>query len=121
MILLTQEQRDRLLANGRDPDADHSPVVKLFDPLGQAVWLATHLDADGDLLWGLADLGMDCVEYGPFSLAELADLKVGLGLGIERDVLFTTRTRWSVWLKTADDAGSLRVAERIIARLERET
>ena len=120
MNLLTPELKAQLLTNGRDPDADHVPVVKLFNPLGQALWLATHLDDDGDTLWGLADLVMDCVEFGPFSLTELRSLDVGLGLGIERDILFTTRTRWSTWLRVADDAGSLVVAERIIARLERE-
>jgi hypothetical protein len=120
MILLTPQIRAQLLANGRDPDADHVPAAKFFNPLGEGVWLATHLDPDGDILWGLADLGMDCVEYGTFSLAELSSLQVGLGLGIERDILFATRIRWSVWLQVAEDAGGLRAAERIIARLERE-
>lgn len=120
MILLTPELEAQLLANGRDPDGDHIPVAKFFNPLGPGVWLATHLDPDGDILWGLADLDLDCVEFGTFSLTELTGLDVGLGLGIERDILFATRTRWSTWLKVADDAGSLRAAERIIARLERE-
>lgn len=48
MILLTDDLRDRLLANGHDRDADHVPVVKFFNPLGEGVWLATELDADGD-------------------------------------------------------------------------
>ena len=53
MILLTDELRDRLLVNGQDRDADHVPVVKFFNPLGEGVWLATQLDADGDILFGL--------------------------------------------------------------------
>ena len=48
MILLTDELRAQLLANGRIRDADHVPVVKFFNPLGEGVWLATELDADGD-------------------------------------------------------------------------
>lgn len=32
MILLTGAQRDRLLANGRQRDQDHIPVVKFFNP-----------------------------------------------------------------------------------------
>ena len=48
MILLTDDLRERLLANGRDRDADHVPVVKFFNPLGTGVWLATELDEDGD-------------------------------------------------------------------------
>ena len=46
MILLTGTQRDRLLANGRQRDQDHIPVVKFFNPLGEGVWLATELDED---------------------------------------------------------------------------
>ncbi len=32
MILLTAELRERLLANGRERNADHAPVVKFFNP-----------------------------------------------------------------------------------------
>lgn len=65
MILLTEEQRERLLINGREPDADHIPVVKFFNPLGEGVWLATALDAGGDTMFGLAGLG--CPEQGSCS------------------------------------------------------
>jgi hypothetical protein len=41
MILLTPELREQLLANGRDRDVDHVPVVKFFNPLGEGVWLAS--------------------------------------------------------------------------------
>src|ERR1700675_2628526 len=34
MILLTEELRERLLANGRERNADHIPVVKFFNPFG---------------------------------------------------------------------------------------
>ncbi|TGT35835.1 DUF2958 domain-containing protein [Mesorhizobium sp. M8A.F.Ca.ET.165.01.1.1] len=48
----------RLLANGAtELEADHVPVVKLFKPIGTATWLLTELDADGDTLFGLCDLG----------------------------------------------------------------
>jgi hypothetical protein len=83
MILLTPELREQL-ANGRDRDVDHVPVVKFFNPLGEGVWLATELDADGDTLFGLADLGEP--ELGSFSLAEMIAVRLPLGLGIERDI-----------------------------------
>ena len=57
MILLTDDLREHLLANGLERGAGHVPVVKFFNPLGEGVWLATELDADGDTLFGLADLG----------------------------------------------------------------
>tara|TARA_R110000772_G_scaffold157849_1_gene269065 strand:- start:100 stop:261 length:162 start_codon:yes stop_codon:yes gene_type:complete len=52
MLLLTQHQRQRLLANGQNR-GDHVPVVKLFNPVGAATWLLSELDSDGDTLFGL--------------------------------------------------------------------
>ena len=57
MILVTPTQRTQLLANGRQRGADHVPVVKFFNPFGQGVWLATELYVDGDVMFGLADIG----------------------------------------------------------------
>lgn len=121
MILLTDDLRERLLANGRDRDADHVPVVKFFNPLGTGVWLATELDEDGDTLFGLADLGYP--ELGSFSLKELISIHLPFGLGIERDILFTGEVPVSVWGEAARQAGSIRAAERILsatARARRE-
>jgi hypothetical protein len=112
MILLTPELRGRLLANGREAHADHVPVVKFFSPLGEGVWLATELDADGDTLFGLADLGEP--ELGSFSLQEIASIRVPLGLGIERDLLFEGRFPLSVWAEPARQAGGIRAAERVL-------
>ena len=88
MILLPDELRERLLINGRERDADHIPVVKFFNPLGEGVWLATELDADGDAMFGLADLGYP--ELGSFSLLEMTSIRLPFGMGIERDILFAT-------------------------------
>jgi hypothetical protein len=117
MMLLTPELRDQLLANGRDRDADHVPVVKFFNPLGQGVWLATELDADGDTLFGLADLGEP--ELGSFSLAEMIAVRLPLGLGIERDILFEGLMPISVWTEAARRTGSIRDAERVLHALRR--
>jgi hypothetical protein len=114
MILLTDDLRERLLANGRDRGADHVPVVKFFNPLGQGIWLASELDADGDTLFGLADLGFP--ELGSFSLEELASIVLPFGMGIERDILFTGDFPISVWSEAAREAGSIRAAERILYR-----
>lgn len=69
MILLTPELRAQLIANAADPSGDHLPVAKFFNPVGAGVWLATMLEPDGDTLHGIADLDMDCVDYGTFSLS----------------------------------------------------
>jgi hypothetical protein len=112
MILLTDDLRERLLANGLERGADHVPVVKFFNPLGEGVWLATELDADGDTLFGLADLGYP--ELSSFSLEELASITLPFGMGIERDILFTGDFPISVWAEAAREAGSIRAAERIL-------
>ena len=114
MILLTDELRAQLLANGRQRDVDHVPVVKFFNPFGAGVWLATELDEDGDILFGLADLGYP--ELGSFSLEELSSLRLPFGMGIERDILFTGDFPISIWAEAAREAGSIRAAERILYR-----
>jgi hypothetical protein len=117
MILLTPELRERLLANGRHRDADHIPVVKFFNPLGEGAWLVTELDADGDTLFGLADLGEP--ELGSFSLAEMIAVRLPLGFGIERDILFEGLFPISVWAETAHRTGSIREAERVLHAVQR--
>ena len=117
--LLTPELRDNLLSNGRNRDADHVPVVKLFNPVGAATWLATELDADGDILFGLADLGFGCPELGSFSLSELESVPLPFGLRIERDHSFRTEHRLSTWATAARASGSIAEAERILSAASR--
>ena len=66
MMLVPESLRARLLANGA-ARGDHAPVVKLFNPLGAATWLFSELDADGDILFGLCDLGFGCPSASYFS------------------------------------------------------
>ena len=57
MQLVTADLRRRLLANGTRRDADHVPVLKLFDPCGAATRLiAERRPDDPDTLFGLCDL-----------------------------------------------------------------
>ena len=119
MILLTGTQHDRLLANGRQRDQDHIPVVKFFNPLGEGVWLATELDEDGDIMFGLADLGHP--ELGSWSLGEMQSVRLPFGMGIERDLHFEGRYPISVWAEVARAEGSISAAERELhARAQRE-
>ena len=121
MILLTPALHAALRANAdRTSEGDHdpAPVVKFFNPLGAATWLATELYDDGDTLFGLADLGFGCPELGCFSLSELASLRLPFGLGIERDIGFSTTASLSVWADTARRAGSVIQAQSIIWRIE---
>ncbi len=119
MDLLTERLRAVLRANAEDacqPGHDPVPAVKFFNPCGAATWLATELDADGDTLFGLADLGFGCPELGSFSLAEIAGVRLPFGLTIERDLHFSTQHRLSRWADAARAAGSIMGAETILRR-----
>lgn len=119
VALLTDEQRARLLKNGRanaeriDEDGnthDFWPVVKLFCPWGAATWLLSELDPDApDIAFGLCDLGMGCPELGSVSLSEIAAIRGPGGLTIERDQHFTPTKSLTAY------AAEARLAGRIVA------
>jgi len=88
MKLLTKKIERKLRENAESNKENLMPVVKFFNPMGAYTALFTELDADGDTLFGLADLGMGFPELGYSSLAEIASVKLPLGLGIERDMYF---------------------------------
>lgn len=114
MLLLTQDQRARLIANGKSR-GDHVPVVKFFSPVGAATWLFSELDEDGDILFGLCDLGFGCPEMGSTSLSEIAAVSLPFGLTIERDLCFEGRFPLTIYADAARVAGSITEDE---ARLE---
>lgn len=106
MLLLTQDMRARLVANGKT-SGDHAPVVKFFSPVGAATWLFSKLDEDGDILFGLCDLGFGCPEMGSASLAEIAAVTLPFGLTIERDLCFEGRFPLTVYADAARLCGSI--------------
>lgn len=84
MKLITKEIDNKLSAAG---DHGTKVICKFFNPCGAATWLITGRDPEEkDILWGLADLGMDCVEFGTISLSELENVRLPFGLKIERDL-----------------------------------
>lgn len=110
MKLLTDALRKQLIDNGALPDGtDHRPVVKFFTPDAGATWLITELDPDeGDIMFGLCDLGLDFPELGSVSLRELENVRGKLGLPVERDLSFEASHTLSVYAEAA------RLAERIV-------
>lgn len=125
MIVLPPELRAALRANAvahynalqhGEADTDPVPVLKLFNPVGAATWLATELYVDEDTLFGLADLGFGCPELGVFSLTEIAEVRLPFGLGIERDLGFATTAPLSAWADAARRAGSILWAESLFRR-----
>ena len=108
MLLLTKDQRARLIANGQS-FGDHAPVVKFFSPVGAATWLFSELDEDGDTLFGLCDLGFGCPELGSASLAEIAAVSLPFGLTIERDLCFEGRFPLTIYADAARVAGCIKI------------
>ena len=109
MKLITDAQRDAMLANGRRSAAgeeiDPHPVVKLFTPDGAATWLLTELDPDDpDVAFGLCDLGVGFPELGSVSLAEIAEVRGRFGLAVERDRHFVATKPLSAYAEAADNA-----------------
>ena len=116
MKLLTDEQRAKLLDNGRrqapvkgtEEEIDFWPVVKLFTPDAQCTWLLTEIDAEcNDVAWGLCDLGMGFPEFGTVSLTELAALRGRLGLPVERDLHWQSRGPISAYIDATVAAGHI--------------
>lgn len=114
MKLLTDDIRQRLLANGSTGrEIDHIPLVKFFDPCGAATWIITEMvppedeGAAPDILFGLCDLGFGAPELGYVSLAELESVKGRLGIGLERDIYFAARFPLSVYAEAARSRGRI--------------
>ncbi|WP_143748919.1 DUF2958 domain-containing protein [Mesorhizobium sophorae] len=111
MQILTQDLRNKLLANGRqqlplhgtDGEIDFVPVVKLFTPDAGATWLLTEIDPDEpDIAFGLCDLGLGCPEIGSVSLSEPSSLRGPLGLPVERDLYFVADQTPSAYANRAN-------------------
>lgn len=81
MTLITKDQMKALKNAGYN---GARPIVKLFS--GNLTWLITGIE-DG-ILYGWADLGMECVEWGGLvDVSELPTFKVG-PFYLERDRYF---------------------------------
>lgn len=95
MQIISEELWQKLLENGRHRQAacgeaaakiDFMPVVKLFTPDRDAVWLLTDIDPNRlNLAIGLCDLGLGFPEIGSVSLTEIADLSAEIDPAFEAD------------------------------------
>lgn len=115
--LLTDQQRAQLLENGRvnairtKHDQDHEdfpPVVRLFCPWSNAIWLLAQLDPDEpDTAFGLVDHGQGLPDLVHFSVSEIASIEGPSGQRIQRDDSFTPQRKLSTYARLA------RIASRI--------
>jgi len=97
MKLMTKEITKKAQAQySQGGDLRQMVVAKFFDPTGSWTWYLMNQDPDDpDYLWGIVK-GSE-IEVGSFSLSELQGVKVGFGLGIERDLYFTPRPAQEIW------------------------
>ncbi|SRR5579871_1062523 len=113
MKLITQEQEQLLLANGRhnagrETTEDFKPVIKLFCPWNSATWLLSELDPnDPDIAFGLCDLGMGFPELGNARLSELASVRDPGGLRVERDLHFCATKTLAAYAEEAARANRI--------------
>ncbi|MDK7585038.1 DUF2958 domain-containing protein [Alcaligenes faecalis subsp. phenolicus] len=111
-ILITADDRIRLLANGQaradGQDTDPPPVVRLFTPDAHVTWLLASLDpADGDSAHGLIDLGLGMPALGTVKLSDLTSI-VGLRKQpVMRDRYFLPTRRLSEYLRLAEENGAI--------------
>jgi hypothetical protein len=75
MKLLTKAILKKLNDNYSKGDKESLPL-KLFNACGAQTWLINSIEPDGDTMWGLADLGFECVEWGTMSLSEMMGCKI---------------------------------------------
>lgn len=89
--LLDEDSRERLpqLDSGAQLGREALAQVKFFTPDADWIWYASEFDSD-ELFFGLV-IG-DFIEFGSFSLSELAEVRGAFGLPVERDEFFTPTT-----------------------------
>ncbi|WP_425916315.1 DUF2958 domain-containing protein [Pseudomonas sp. GWSMS-1] len=112
LSLITEVEREQLLANGRARAAgqalDPLPVVRLFTPDAHAVWLLTELDpTDEDTAYGLCDVGIGMPALGAVRLSELASIVGPLKRPVTRDLYFRAARTLSEYMRLAYLNGSI--------------
>ena len=89
--LLDKESCEKLppLYSGEEQGLETLAPVKFFTPDAQWTWYASEFDGE-DIFFGLV-VGLE-IELGYFSLSELKSVKGPLGLSIERDLHYESKT-----------------------------
>lgn len=92
MNLLPPEIEKRFAEIGSQSDKlDPIVVAKYFSPVGAATWYATEYESERRIFFGYVKglvPGDWNDEWGTFALDELQEVRLPMGLGIERDLDF---------------------------------
>ena len=90
-----KEKATKQYDKGSDMDGQMI-VAKFFNPVGSWTWYLMNIDPENnDYAWGIVD--GHAVEMGSFSMRELQNIQLPLGLGIERDLYFEPMKASEVW------------------------
>ena len=91
MKILTKEVLDAFKKQGHTGNKsakDIKIVLKLFSPVGAATWYIYEKEND-DIYWAFVNLGdYEMSECGTVSMSELMNLRLPMGLHVERDMYF---------------------------------
>ena len=89
MKLITAAIQKKLDKNRISGNRENLPL-KLFNASGGQTWLINCIEENGDIMYGLADLGFGCVEFGPISLNEMLECQrtMGFRFMLERDMYY---------------------------------
>ena len=116
LMNLTDAPVAQLLQNGRQQqevagtaqEKDFFPVVRLFLPGTDAVWLLTELEPRHGIAFGLCDLGFGMPELGSVSLMELMTLRSPDNrFGVEVDTTFVADRPLRAYAREARACGRI--------------
>ena len=87
---MTKELEERFAKVGSQEEVkDPIVIAKFFNPIGRGYWFATEYNPEDKIFFGYVSLFADYNdEWGSFSLDELEDLQLPMGMKIERDAWF---------------------------------
>lgn len=110
MVTIPEDLKAKLIDNGRraktEKDFDPEPILKLFAPWDQRVWLISEMSPDShDVLFGLCDLDVGELELGMTMLSELNSVVGIRGLKIEVDRFFQPNRTLNAYASDAVMAG----------------
>tara|TARA_Y100000310_G_scaffold299649_1_gene334671 strand:+ start:35 stop:352 length:318 start_codon:yes stop_codon:yes gene_type:complete len=79
----------------KNSDMEQMVVAKFFNPVGSWTWYLMNMADNKDYCWGIVN--GHALEMGSFSIKELEDLQLPLGMKIERDLYFEPMKASKVW------------------------
>jgi hypothetical protein len=117
MKLLTKQLYQQFLKNGssKSRNDDHYPVVKLFIPGSNCIWLLTEIYTETpSMAFGLCDLGMGYPEYAFVDFAKIKAIQNIFGKTVERDLYFKAKHPISVYARAAFEMETIIEVEPVL-------